>query len=236
MWTLVTGGAKHLGAALCIDLAKRGHSIALHYNTSEDEAKKTAAECRQYGVNAEVIQGDFSSVAGVDAFIRDYLKCFPETAHLINNVGNYAIGNFEKTSLDTWLDLFQCNLFAPIALIKALTPSLIKARGTITNIGVVGLNSIPATTYAPAYTATKLSLFMLTKSLAKELAGSGVRVNMVSPGYLETAVDLPADLSTLPEGRPGTAEEVANAVAFLINPENSYITGQNLEVAGGLRL
>ena len=93
-----------------------------------------------------------------------------------------------------------------------------------------------ADVYSTAYTMTKASLLLLTKSLALELAPDQVRVNMISPGYLEDSVDLPMDLSKIPMQRPAKSEEVADVIAFLLSDKAYYLTGQNIEVAGGTRL
>ena len=234
-WTLVTGGAKRLGAEICQTLAASGHNIVVHYHNSHDDAINVQAACKKLGVEAELLQGDFSTQETTQKFIDAYLSQFTETEHLINNVGNYLIKSALNMPLKEWYDLFQTNLHAPFALIQALTPSLKKQQGSIVNIGIAGMNHLPADTYATAYSITKASLLMLTKSVAKELAPDHVRVNMVSPGYIDNAVDLP-DPSRLPMGRPATTQEVARAVEFLINKDNAYITGQNIEVSGGVRL
>ena len=128
---------------------------------------------------------------------------------------------------------FQTNLNAPYQLMKQLIPSIKQQKGSIINIGVSGLNFVHADVYSTAYTITKSALLMLTKSLAIELAPDQVRVNMISPGYLETSVDLPSDLSHIPLNRLGTLQEVADMVVYLLSEKASYITGQNIEIAGG---
>jgi NAD(P)-dependent dehydrogenase (short-subunit alcohol dehydrogenase family) len=235
-WTLVTGGAKRLGAAISLALAAKGHSVAVHYRQSQKEALSVAEACRKLGVRAEIIQGDFTSTESTQAFVRAYLKQFKETKNLINNVGNFFIGSATATTQEQWLDLFQNNLNAPFLLITALIPSIKKYQGSIINLGVAGIQQIHPDTYSTAYSCAKTGLWMLTKSLAKELAPSHVRVNMVSPGYLDISVDLPKDLKTLPMGRAAASQEVADVIAFLLDPSASYITGQNIEVSGGIRL
>lgn len=235
-WTLVTGGAKNLGAAICIELARQGHAVVVQYKNSVNEAQHTVQECRKYKVAAECIQGDFSSLESTQNFIEAYREKFLETQNLINNVGNFLTGSILKTSADQWYDLFQTNLHAPFLLTKSLLPSLKKYEGSIVNIGVAGLNSGRANLHSTVYAMTKTGLLMLTKSLALELAPDHVRVNMVSPGYLENSVDLPKDLAKIPMGRLGKNQEAAEAVAFLLSDKALYITGQNLEVAGGTQL
>lgn len=235
-WCLVTGGAKNLGETLCLALAREGYSVVVHYRNSHEEALQIVKKCKDFQLKVECLQGDFSSVESTQQFIDTYKQRFPETEVLINNVGNYFLGSSLKNTQSDWYELFQINLHAPYLLIRNLLPSLKKCQGSIINIGVAGLNGLHADVYSTAYTITKSSLLMLTKSLALELAPEQVRVNMVSPGYLETAIDLPKDLSKIPMHRPGKNEEVADAVLFLLSDKAHYITGQNIEIAGGTRL
>ncbi|MEI8125862.1 MAG: SDR family oxidoreductase [Parachlamydiaceae bacterium] len=234
-WTLVTGGAKGLGAAIAQTLASQGMPLLIHYRTSKLEAENVAEICRQCGVDAEIIYGDFSSPESTSQFIKTCTLQFPEVKNLINNVGNYLIKSATKTTPEEWNHLFQTNLNAPFALCQAFLPSIISSQGNIINIGVVGANNIHADTQRSAYLTTKMSLWMLTKSLARELAESNVRVNMISPGFIENAVDIQS-VSRLPMGRPASFDEVTRVATFLIDPKNSYITGQNIEVGGGIGL
>ena len=235
-WTLVTGAAKGLGSQVCLELARLGHSVVIHYRSSQDSAEALKETCIKLGARAEIIQGDFSTTNSVLTFLEAYSSCFPDTKNLINNVGNYSIGTALNTPIDVWQSFYQTNFLSALQIMQALTPSIIQSRGSIINIGVTGIQSVPADLYSPAYTSSKLSLWMATKSLAKELASRGVRVNMISPGYLENAVDLPENLSTLPQGRPVKLDEAARLVAFLLDDANASITGQNIEIAGAIRL
>lgn len=235
-WTLVTGAAKGLGSAICLELAKNKYPVVIHYRTHEKQALDLQEQCIHLGAKAEVIQGDFSSTKSTERFIDAYTSRFFSTAHLINNVGNYLTDPILEASIEKWQDLYQTNLFSQIQIIQALKPIITSFSGTITNIGVAGIQGVPADLYAPVYTSCKLALWMVTKSLAKELVASGVRVNMVSPGYLENAIDLPKDLTKLPQKRAVRLEEAASVVAFLLDEKNSSITGQNIEVAGGIRI
>lgn len=234
-WTLVTGGAKGLGADLCYTLAKEGYSIAIHYNRSQTEALEVAKRCQAFGVEAATIQGDFSTLDSLFDFTRRYMKQFPDTKHLINNVGNYLIKSATQTEVDEWMALFQTNLHTPFILIKELLHSLIRLKGQIINIGICGLETHQARTYSTAYSMTKAGLLMLTRSLAKELASQDVRVNMISPGHLSTSINLP-DACKLPMNRPAACWEVSRVAAFLLHPDSAYLTGQNIEVAGGVGL
>ena len=232
MWTLVTGGAKNLGAALCLSLAEAGRSVVVHYSQSQREALDVVALCRAKGGQAEAIQGDLSSIENVQEFLRRYLERFPETNGIINNVGDYLLRSASETSIEEWTHLFQLNLHAPFLLTQALAPSLIRNKGNVINIGVSGLYQHKGSLKAAAYLLTKQALLGLTLSLAREWAPLGVRVNMVSPGELEHSVDH----HLIPMERPATCSEVCRVVNFLLHPESQYLTGQNIEVAGGLGL
>lgn len=235
-WVLVTGGAKRLGAEICRALAQQGHDIVVHYRASQQEALSVAQTCRSFGVAAEIVQGDLSSQAGVSDFLQRYLNDFSDTSHLVNNVGNYFTDSLQKTGVAQWHELFQVNVHAPFHLIHALLPGIKSVRGRIINIGTLGIHA-RGYRRSSAYMITKESLLALTRSLAVELASDGVAVNMVSPGQLDISVDYtPEAAAALPMGRAGRVEEVARVVAFLLQPESGYITGQNIEVAGAYGL
>jgi NAD(P)-dependent dehydrogenase (short-subunit alcohol dehydrogenase family) len=235
-WTLVTGAAVGLGAEICRYLAQSGHAVVIHYNTSEKEAQQLAADCQFLGAVTEIIQGDFSTLSFIQDFIKRYQARFVETRFLVNNVGNYIIKKALETDITHSYDLFQTNVEAPLFLIQALADSMKKEKGAVVNIGTSGINSQRADSRSPIYGATKAALWSLTRSLARELAPSHVRVNMVSPGQLERSIGLPEDNSHFPMGRPGTAREVARVVNFLLEDGSESITGQNIEVAGGFGL
>lgn len=232
---LVTGGARGLGAEICKQLAAKGHEIVVHYRYSEDEATAVVAACEEHGVLAKKVHGDFSTEGSIEAFIECYLDRFPHTKGLVNNVGNYLIAPPSKTEGKDWVSLFQTNLFAPVYLVQALLPDIKKEKGGIVNIGVSGLSTVRALLNATAYAASKSALWFFTRSLAKEVASDHVTVNMVSPGFLETAIDL-HQAPELPMGRPATLKEVAELVAFFFEAKNQFVTGQNLEVSGGFGL
>jgi NAD(P)-dependent dehydrogenase (short-subunit alcohol dehydrogenase family) len=236
MRALVTGSAKRLGSAIAITLAKLKYSVVVHYRHSLQEAEQTAQQCRALGVDAELIQGDLSTPEQASVFAGRYLDQYSDTTLLVNNVGNYLTKSVENTSAEEWLSIFNLNLHAPFILTKALIPSLLRQHGQVINLGVCGLLTNKAPLYASAYMIAKHGLWDLTRSFARELAPQGVRVNMVSPGQLDISVDLLEKELRPPIGFPSTCEEVCRVIAFLVDPVNRSITGQNIEVAGGLGL
>jgi NAD(P)-dependent dehydrogenase (short-subunit alcohol dehydrogenase family) len=231
-WVLVTGGAKGLGAEISRSLAKEGYNVVIHYRFSKQQAEETATSCRKFGVLAETIAGDY---AKLDSFLAGYLERFPDTWAVINNVGNFEVGPLSTASTDQVKELFESNVYAPLAIIQHLLPSLKKNRGAVVNLGLAGIERFYADTYCAAYSMAKAALWQATRSLARELAEDGVRINMVSPAYMESSVVMPQTMK-LPMDRPAYLSEVAQAVTYLISDKAAYITGQNLEVAGGVRL
>ncbi len=210
-WTLVTGASKGLGAAICTTLATRGTPVIVHYHRNSEAAKEVVEKCRKLGVQSDCIQGDFSSSASVHDFVNRYQTLFGEATALVNNVGEFAKGSATTTPVEGWKELFQLNVFAPVAIIQGLLPGLKRAKGCVVNMGMVGIQHSYADTYCSAYSAAKAALWQLTRSLARELLPSQVKVNMVSPGYLETSVVKP---ESLPLGREASIQEVADLVAF----------------------
>lgn len=220
---LVTGGANGIGASIVERLSQAGHSLLIHYNESEQEAIELAQRCK----GSEIIQGDFSSFEGIEEFVKKVGHF--NIASLVNNVGNYLIKPILQTESEDWNSLYFPNFLAPVELVRSLQDTIRLNQGSIVNLGVAGLHK--ATSRSVAYNCLKSSLWTYTLALSKEMAASGVNVNMISPGYIENSIEQP---SHLPMGRLGLKNEVAEAVYFCLS--NKYVTGQNIEVAGGVGL
>lgn len=235
VWTLVTGAAKRLGRTLALELAKQGHHVVVHYNTSQQEAQAVAESCRKLGVSCEIIQGDFTTAESTAEFLARYLAQFPDTKYLVNNVGNYLTQTIGRTTEQDWREMFQSNVDVPFALTRALLPALKRHRGCIVNLGFAGSGHYLGEGKSAAYSIAKNALWMMTRFFAQELAPQGVRVNMVAPGSLENTV-VKVDPRYMPMGRLGLLEEVARVVVFFLDDQNAYLTGQNVEVSGGSRL
>lgn len=232
---LVTGGASAVGAAICRKLATNGHNLAIHYNRSEGQAQEVVDECHGLGVSVELVQGDFSSEIQTQQFLDLYTEKGLEVTHIVFNHSFYLEEGITETAHQLWQRLFQINVHSVHQLCSALLPQLERHQGSITALGVSGLDG--ARSHGAAYCASVAARLSLMRSLALSLAASGARANMVSPGQLDNSVDFdPERLGHLPMGKPGNVEEIARVVAFLIDPASSYITGQNIEVAGGNRL
>ncbi|WP_251318966.1 3-oxoacyl-[acyl-carrier-protein] reductase [Flintibacter muris] len=237
---LVTGGSRGIGRAVCLELARRGVSIAVNYGGSSQAAEETAQLCRDLGVEAEVFQTDVASPAACEALVAAVKERFGRLDILVNNAGISRDGLLMTAKTEDFDNTLDTNLKGAYFCTKAASKVMVRQKyGRIICLSsVVGLRGNPGQT---AYAASKAGLLGLTKAAAKELAGRDITVNAVAPGYIQTDMTavLPdkakeAMLGTIPKGRPGTPEEVARAVAFFAAPESAYITGQVLCVDGGM--
>lgn len=229
---LVTGSAKRLGKCISQHFAELGDRVWIHYNHSETEAQELAAALRAQGATAACIQADIGQRESVE---RLFQQIGPLDI-LVNNVGLYICGDLLTYSTADFEQSIQTNLLGAYYCIQNALAQM-PAGGSIINIGYSGLASLAAHPDSAAYVISKLGLLSLTKSYAVALGPKGIRCNMVSPGQLNNSVDLPANFAQLaPLKRAGTPEDIAQLVAFLCSDKASYITGQNIDVAGGYML
>ena len=233
---VVTGGARRLGRHLCTTLAARGYDVVILYRSSEEAARALAQQIAATGRGARARAVD----VGVEPQVAD---AFTEIARiegrvdlLVNNVGNYNPQDITHLNPEVWDATLATNLSgAYYCCFHALT--LMRAEGNIINIGMAGLEGIRANVRGADYYVSKTGLLSLTRSLAVAYAGRNIRVNMVSPGQLDNSVDLPPPDQiglTVPLGRAGELHDVAQAVEYLLDAR--YVTGANIDVAGGYRL
>jgi NAD(P)-dependent dehydrogenase (short-subunit alcohol dehydrogenase family) len=242
---LVTGSARRLGREIALRLAGEGYYTFIHYLGSKREAEGVLRAIEKAGGRGALVRGDLGKAAEVDALadsVRAGLRAAgargksPHLDVLVNNVGVYKTGPLLDFSADDFEATLQSNLIGTFRLIQALQP-LLPQGGSVINIGYAGVEALSGSTHNTAYLISKTGLLVLTKSLAMSLAPRGVRVNMVSPGILSNSVELPEHPSDfVPAHRLGTVAEVTDAVEFLIGEGAGYITGINLDVAGGYHL
>ena len=239
---LVTGGSRGIGRAICLELARQGAAVAVNYAGNEQAAQETVEACRALGVQAEAFRADVSDPAACEELISQVKERFGRLDILVNNAGVTRDGLLMTAKAEDFDRVLDTNLKGAYFCMKAAAKLMMRQRyGRIVNLSsVVGLRGNAGQTN---YSASKAGLIGLTKSLAKELASRNVTVNAVAPGFIAT--DMTAALpeavrtemcKTIPEGRAGQPEDVANAVAFFAAEQSSYLTGQVLCVDGGMAM
>ncbi|PRO65262.1 3-oxoacyl-[acyl-carrier-protein] reductase [Alkalicoccus urumqiensis] len=237
---VVTGGSRGIGRAICLELAKSGRNIAVNFAGNTEKAEKTAADCRELGVKAEVYQADVSDGTQVQQMMKQIQDDFGSIDILVNNAGITKDNLLMRMKEEDFDAVVDTNLKGTFLCSKAVTRPMMKQRsGRIINI-----SSIVASAGNPGqanYVASKAGILGLTKSMAKELANRNILVNAVSPGFISTEMtdelteeQQEALLGQIPLGRLGEPEQIAGVVRFLTEEASAYMTGQTLHVDGGM--
>lgn len=233
---VVTGGARRLGRHLCESLAARGYDVIVVYRSSDDEARSLVTAITSGGGRARALKLDIADKHAVAAAFAGIAADEGRVDLLINNVGNYNPQDITRLDPDVWDETLAANLSgAYYCCHHAL--AVMPDGGQIINIGMAGLEGIRANRRGADYYVSKTGLLVLTRALAASCAERQIRVNMVSPGQLDNSVDLPGPDEIgqwVPLGRPGTLADIAQAMYYLLDA--TYVTGVNLDVAGGYRL
>ena len=239
---LVTGAGRGIGRAIALKLAGAGWDVAVNYRTSAAGAEETASNIIILGRRAIAVQADVADAQAVRAMVADVEDRLGPVSLLVNNAGLSWTGLFQDTAYDAWRRLFTVNVDGAYHCIQTVLPRMLHEKeGNIINVtSIWGLHGASCEV---AYAATKAALVGLTKSLAAELAPSGIRVNAVAPGCIDSDMlralgqDTVASLAQeTPLGRIGTAEDVAKVVRFLAAADSDFITGQILTADGGFTL
>ena len=230
---LVTGSAKGIGRGIALELAKNGYDLAIHYRTSQSEAKQLQLEIQTLGQNAIVLKADVTQPLEAEKLVQDAALKLGGLGVLVNNVGDYIRKPLFDLEVDDWQSMMDTNLNATFYTARAVIPIMRSQKfGRIINIGFAGAqNQVSRATITP-YAIAKTGVLLLTKAIAKAEAAHGITANVVAPGVIENSISQP--LEQIPMQRLGTILEVAQAVQYFL--DNAYITGQTLEVAGGWNL
>ncbi|AJW41274.1 beta-ketoacyl-ACP reductase [Rhodococcus sp. 06-235-1A] len=239
---LVTGASRGIGRAIAVELAAQDHDIALCYRTESDAVTETLRQLEKFEVAVHHAPCDVSDGAAAEAFVDASVDALGEIDVLVNCAGIVKDRPLALMTSAEWHDVIDTNLTGTFNFCRPLSYRFMKNRsGSIVNVssiaGVYG--NVGQTNYA----ASKAGIHGFSRSLAKEVARYGVRVNVVAPGFVET--DMTGDLSekarkkaqdSIPLRRFGTAEDIAEVVSFLASDRASYVTGQVLQVDGGMVL
>ncbi|HHW58352.1 MAG TPA: SDR family oxidoreductase [Clostridia bacterium] len=236
---IVTGGAGDIGREICIELAKEGASIAIHYNSSYDQAVKLKEYIKNNLSYAEIFKADISDRQQVHNMIDGIYDKFGRIDYLINNAGIAQIKPFIEITEEDWDRMMSVNLKGLFNCTQSVLRYMLPQKhGSIINISSIwGISGASCEVH---YSASKGGIIAFTKALAKELGPSKIRVNCIAPGVIDTRMNnilnreekehLIEDIPLMSIGKP---QDVANAVLFLLSDKANFITGQVITVDGG---
>lgn len=237
---LVTGGAGGIGSEISVYFARRGYDVAIQYNSGRERAEQLATEIRStFKVKAVAVGADFEDEKSVCDMFEEVVKTLGAPDVVVNNAGISEQRLFTDVTPQEWQRMVNVNMSAAFYICQCAAPYMIKKqKGAIVNVS--SMWGISGASCEVAYSATKAGIIGMTKALARELGPSGIRVNCVAPGVIETKMNAVHSAETMKElaeetplCRIGKPEEVAAAVYFLASEEASFITGQTLCVDGG---
>ena len=236
---LITGSSRGIGRAVARELAHQGWAVGINYLTRRDKAQELVEELTGEGCQAAAFQADVADGAAVEEMVRRLTQTFGPVELVVNNAGVAGQSLFQDISDEMWNRYLAVNLGGARNTIKAVLPHMIsEKRGCIVNISSIWGQR--GASCEVAYACTKAAIIALTRSLAMELAPSGIRVNCVAPGVINTDMVQVLGQDTLddlaretPLGRLGTPEDIAAAAVFLASERAGFITGQVLTVDGG---
>ncbi len=237
---LVTGGSRGIGRAIALELGKRGATVVISYAGNEAAATETVKLLADVGAKCKALRFDVADTEACSQAVDGVVKEFGRLDVLVNNAGVAIDGLLMRFKDEDWDKTLDTNLKGAFALMRAVARPMMKQKGG----AVVNVSSIVGEMGnggQAAYAASKAGLLGLTKAVAKELSSRNIRVNAVTPGFIDTDMtqSIPAEmkekmLGQIPLSRLGSAEEVAKSVAFLASDAASYITGEVLKVNGGM--
>lgn len=237
---LITGATRGIGKQIAITLAKQGYNIALNYRKENEELENTKKEIEKIGVQILAVKGDVANFEDCENFVKQVIERFGQIDVLVNNAGITKDMLLMRMKKEDFEQVIDTNLVGTFNVTKNVVPYMVKARsGRIINISsVVGISGNAGQTN---YSASKAGIIGFTKSLAKEIASRNILVNAVAPGFIETNMtdvlkdDVKQEIAkNIPLKRMGTTQDVANVVKFLASDDSSYITGQVINVDGGM--
>jgi 3-oxoacyl-[acyl-carrier protein] reductase len=242
----ITGASRNIGRAIALAFAAEGADLVLNTRVNREELEAVADECRKTGVRVVPVLGDVADAAAVDTMVRQGLAELGGLDILVCNAAIRPHKSLSETSLEEWHRVIGVDLHSAFYLARAVVPSM-KARRGGSIIALGGMSALTGRPNTVAVTAAKTGLLGLVRALAAELGPSGIRANMVVPGFIDTErryaewypefrqapPGAPEQLKAIPLGRLGRPEDIADACVFLASDASAYITGDAIRVMGG---
>lgn len=243
---LITGASRNMPRHIALAFAREGADLVLNTRESRQELDDVASQCRELGVKTHSVLGDVSDPESVDTIVQEGMAALGKIDILVSCVAIRPHGPILEVSNEEWDKVMRVNLYAAFYLIKAVLPGMMARRcGSIIALG--GQSAITGRANRSSVTAAKTGLLGLIRSVAAEMAPYNIRANMINPGSTDTSREhskwyqaeesspgaITEKLKTIPLGRRGTVEDVANACLFYASDESAYITGDRMNVVGG---
>lgn len=239
---LITGASRGIGKGIALKFASEGANVAFTFISSEEKAKALEKELESFGVRAKGYKSDASSYGESEMLIANVVEEFGQIDVVVNNAGITKDGLLMRMSEENWDEVINTNLKSVFNITKAVQRQLLKQRfGSIINMGSVVGNEGNAG--QSNYAASKAGIIGFSKSIAQELGSRNIRCNVIAPGFIETEMTAALDeevvkgwVKDIPLGRPGSTDDVANAAVFLASDMSAYVSGQVLNVCGGMQM
>lgn len=238
---IITGSAKGIGAAIARLFAENGANVVINYRKSREAARKLNEEISSTGAGSIAVKADVSNPDEAKMLIQTAVKSFGRIDILVNNAGDFLYKSIEDTSVEEWRGTIENNLHSTFYCIKESLDDMRKRSwGRIINIADARADKLNAQPLKTAYSIAKTGIIQLTRSFAVTGAKYGITVNAISPGYIDcgnySEKFIKSCEERIPAGKLGTPEDIAQTALFLVSDSASYITGANIEVAGGAEL
>jgi 3-oxoacyl-[acyl-carrier protein] reductase len=235
---LVTGGARGIGRAIGLDLARAGWSVAFCYRTSEAQASETQAAMEAAGARALAIRADVSHAETAQDLVRRVESAWGRIDALVNCAGPYHRVDLLQETPEGWREMFDTNLHPVFYLSQAVAPGMIARRwGRILAFGMATADQLTGQPNLTAHYIAKAGILVLVRSLARVLAPHDITVNAISPGFIDSggtpAAELEAMRPRIPAGYVGSVDDAVAAARFFLSDDARYVTGTNVHVSGG---